>query len=46
MKYCEFVVSPDRIIVLSPSKEELEKIKEGLQKAGIAIDDEWLSLCG
>ncbi len=46
MKFAEFSIFTDKVIISLPSEEDARELVEGLRKLGVDVDIELESLCG
>jgi len=46
MKYAEFSISSDRVVVSMPSDADIEELLKGLRELGIEAEEELRGLCG
>ena len=46
MKYAEFSIFSEKVIVSMPSDADIEELLKGLKELGIEVDEELRSLCG
>jgi len=46
MKYAEFSISSNRVIVSMPSDADVEELLKGLRELGVEVEEELRSLCG
>ena len=46
MKFAEFSIFSNKIIISMPNEEDIEQLLRGLREFGIEIEEELRSLCG
>lgn len=46
MKYAEFSIFSEKVVVSMPSDADIEELLKGLRELGIEVEEELRSLCG